>query len=561
MEENTIKIFESKLQRLRDMDFKEITDDKKEIDILLDYWKEIVVNGLRDKEKYMQDIIRDKEEKILQINNQLSALEIKVESLEHKNMELVNSIEVEKLRLDREKMILEDSYKDKYEGRLGKAQEDNFNLKIDLEKSRIENEHMQHTLQMKISELEARERELDSYRKETESSIRKKDEKIIHLEEDRENLEKTIDLISRSKMNSWIREERARMGKREQLIQEAQEAGIPDVQQVKEYDEKIKSLEREKKDLSEKMERKEQELEEKLAREKENIAREYEGKFDAEVAKRSAEAEETRRDDLLKALRKRENLFELSLSDLSRGFVHRMRNVVGIVSSALQIAQDEIVKIKENPKDFIKKLKEENFDLINELLENFGEIIKNVDGAIKNADSYLKLTHVPEVSMIPESLNAIVEEVRVGLEKQCKEASIKVETDLDEDIPEFAMDKKFLKEAFYHIMLNSVESMPQGGAISIETRLDKEAHEASVVISDTGEGIPDQRIGKVFQVFCTSKKDREGIGLPLANRFIQIHLGSIKLESTKDHGTTVTVRLPVINKDKEEEENGENSDS
>ena len=95
-------------------------------------------------------------------------------------------------------------------------------------------------------------------------------------------------------------------------------------------------------------------------------------------------------------------------------------------------------------------------------------------------------------------------------------------------------------------VLNSIEAMPQGGTLTIQAELDETIQMIVVKIIDTGEGIPDRIIDKVFQPFFTTKKGKTGIGLPKAERIIEAHRGDIKIEKNMDCGTAVTVTIPVI---------------
>jgi signal transduction histidine kinase len=85
--------------------------------------------------------------------------------------------------------------------------------------------------------------------------------------------------------------------------------------------------------------------------------------------------------------------------------------------------------------------------------------------------------------------------------------------------------------------------MPQGGQLSLVSGFDKDRNVVTVKISDTGAGVGESHIKKIFQPYFTSRKGRKGLGLTSAKRAIDLHRGSLVLESVKEKGTTVTISL------------------
>ncbi|MGA1865227.1 MAG: PAS domain S-box protein [bacterium] len=110
-----------------------------------------------------------------------------------------------------------------------------------------------------------------------------------------------------------------------------------------------------------------------------------------------------------------------------------------------------------------------------------------------------------------------------------------------------------LIQAFVNIFTNAVESMPEGGIISIRTQsmdnegLQNDQDEISIKISDTGTGIPEENLPHIFEQFFTTKSDEErsGLGLYVAYAIIEDHHGEIRVESKIDKGTCFTIHLPI----------------
>lgn len=145
----------------------------------------------------------------------------------------------------------------------------------------------------------------------------------------------------------------------------------------------------------------------------------------------------------------------------------------------------------------------------------------------------------------PENLNAVLEEVRNRFQPWCEAEGIQMETDLRDDLPAVSMDRENMKLAISHIVENSIEAM--GGmprkVLSISSRVDEGRVEVS--ITDTGRGIPKDKIKYLFDPFFTSKTSGPGLGLTLALRIIQEHRGTLSVESEPGKGTVFTLRLAL----------------
>jgi signal transduction histidine kinase len=116
---------------------------------------------------------------------------------------------------------------------------------------------------------------------------------------------------------------------------------------------------------------------------------------------------------------------------------------------------------------------------------------------------------------------------------------------LSRRLPQIFLDEKFLKEAFLNLILNAVEAMPRGGRLAITAYYDHNAEEIVTTFCDSGCGITEDNLSRIFYPFFTTKKEGTGFGLSLARQVIELHKGKIHIESKPDYGTEVTVRLPV----------------
>jgi signal transduction histidine kinase len=144
-------------------------------------------------------------------------------------------------------------------------------------------------------------------------------------------------------------------------------------------------------------------------------------------------------------------------------------------------------------------------------------------------------------SLGPIVLAEIIEEVLACQRTLYEAAGINVKLEFEDNLPAVRLDETKIKQVILNLCKNSVEAMPDGGCLTIRSY-----HSASMVIleiRDTGTGIPSEL--EVFRLFNTTKPGGGGLGLPLVERIVSAHKGSIQYVSRPDHGTTFRVCFPA----------------
>jgi signal transduction histidine kinase len=102
-----------------------------------------------------------------------------------------------------------------------------------------------------------------------------------------------------------------------------------------------------------------------------------------------------------------------------------------------------------------------------------------------------------------------------------------------------------ISQVFFNVLDNARQAMPQGGTVSI--RIETSDEKQTIVIADDGVGIPRDLLEGIFEPFAScgdSKRERIGLGLPVAKTILESHQGRIEVESEEGQGTTVTLHLP-----------------
>jgi signal transduction histidine kinase len=128
------------------------------------------------------------------------------------------------------------------------------------------------------------------------------------------------------------------------------------------------------------------------------------------------------------------------------------------------------------------------------------------------------------------------------VEAQAKEQNIEINFIESENIPKIFGDAEYLRSVFNNLFINAVQSMCGGGRLDVSI----EAFEnyVKIEVGDTGVGIPEENLTKIFEPYFSTKETGTGLGLAIVKRIVDEHKGIIGVESELNEGTKFTVRLP-----------------
>jgi len=149
-------------------------------------------------------------------------------------------------------------------------------------------------------------------------------------------------------------------------------------------------------------------------------------------------------------------------------------------------------------------------------------------------------------------INKAIEQIAGMASKQFEKQGIKINLDLKPNLPNIIMVLDELREVFLNIMFNAQSVMPNGGAITIETRKTDEGKFVEVLFRDTGPGIPENIIGKIFTPFFSTRRPKSlGLGLAICQRIINSHAGTIKVNSKLGEGAEFIIKFPAAREEKQ----------
>ena len=122
-------------------------------------------------------------------------------------------------------------------------------------------------------------------------------------------------------------------------------------------------------------------------------------------------------------------------------------------------------------------------------------------------------------------------------------STVKISKTIDKDFPTLTVDPVLMMRVFSNLIRNAIQAMPDGGQLRI--RASKTTEAFLISIQDSGTGIPEENLDKIWRPLFTTKAKGTGLGLPVCKRLVEAHAGEITVESEVGKGSTFTVKLPL----------------
>lgn len=236
-----------------------------------------------------------------------------------------------------------------------------------------------------------------------------------------------------------------------------------------------------------------------------------------------ARAEERRR--LEQQLHQSQRL--ATLGKMVASVSHEIKNPLGIVRSTADILGKRLKTVAPGNEHLAEIIVDET---------------SRLDGIVRE---FLDFARPQEPKMALASVNDIFSKIITFMEPELEQHKIKLETSLDQKMPKISLDQGLIHRACLNIMVNSVQVMPEGGKLTVETRYEKAAEMVRLVVSDSGEGMSQEKLEHIFTPFYTDKNRGTGLGLAIVKNIVDSHHGTISVKSKEGEGTAFTISLPV----------------
>lgn len=218
-----------------------------------------------------------------------------------------------------------------------------------------------------------------------------------------------------------------------------------------------------------------------------------------------------------------------SLVRLAGGIAHEIGNPLNAITIHLELLKKRLAGIPEGKREEIA-----------DSLSDIQEETRRLDRIIRN---FLKATRKPPLRFRVDDLNETISDAIVFLKPQLDLAGVLVKFSKDKALPGFLMDRERLYYAFMNLLKNSLEAMPRGG--SLKVAVTHKQHCAIVTLADTGCGIEEKDLARIFDIYYTTKPEGAGLGLMMVYDAVAEHGGKIEVASKPNKGTTFKILLPI----------------
>lgn len=214
---------------------------------------------------------------------------------------------------------------------------------------------------------------------------------------------------------------------------------------------------------------------------------------------------------------------------LGSAIAHEIRNPLNYINLTL-----DHLRSKFAPDDPERQV---TFEKLTSQLKNE---VARIDQQISD---FLNYSRPAAANLRPVDIRKVVEDSLRIVEAQALENNIKIGTVEHENVPAVLGDPEFLRSVFNNLFINAVQSMGgDGGNLSV--KILPAGSMVRIEVADTGNGISQENLSKIFEPYFSTKETGTGLGLAIVHKIIDIHNGSIEVDSKEGEGTKFTVKLP-----------------
>jgi two-component system NtrC family sensor kinase len=222
-----------------------------------------------------------------------------------------------------------------------------------------------------------------------------------------------------------------------------------------------------------------------------------------------------------------------SVGELASGIAHEINNPLAIIAEEVGLIKDSLdpdLPPDDEPLDL-----PEHLDIIHAAVFRCRDITRKLLTFVRQTSVKLEMHHVHDI--IDDVLDSM-------LGNELTLANVAVVRKYDDNVTEILTDRNQLVQVFVNLVKNAIDAMPDGGVLTVESR--HRSERLTVSISDTGHGMSEEQLKKVFMPFFTTKDPGKGtgLGLSVSNTIIGNYGGKCYAESTLGRGSTFTIELP-----------------
>ncbi|MCK5852291.1 PAS domain-containing protein [bacterium] len=214
---------------------------------------------------------------------------------------------------------------------------------------------------------------------------------------------------------------------------------------------------------------------------------------------------------------------------LTAGVAHEIGNPLGAIILHTQLMDRIFKRMADTPE--MDELKQINH-VVNEESTRLKRIVADFLNAVRPLSTKFEFSDITN----------IFDETFLLLNEELKNKKITLIKDFY-DVPKTMLDADQMRSVIINIVRNATDAMSNGGELTVS--LNNKGNWIEITFSDTGEGMDETQMKRIFDPFFTTKTNGSGLGLLIVQRIINSHNGTVKVDSVPDHGTAITIELPV----------------
>lgn len=201
-----------------------------------------------------------------------------------------------------------------------------------------------------------------------------------------------------------------------------------------------------------------------------------------------------------------------SLAEIASSVVHEVRNPLGAIKGAVEILEDELAT--DSPRREFANIAKTEVERIDKLVKEF-----------------LQFARTPKPDRMPTNPNELVKSVKLLIEQQAQKQNVSIEEVLTEKLPSPALDAEQIKQVLLNLSLNALQMMSTGGTLIFRTSAKEKL--LFIEVEDTGGGINENNLSRIFDPFFSTKEKSFGLGLSIAYKIINEHNGRLTAKNGK----------------------------